>query len=203
MKSYSLLEKPQPGRRGRKRTLRPAILAAAMGLFARRGFEQPTMEEVAEAAGVRKATLYSYFEGRSALIDAVINMWLLDLPALRSPDEILPLRRQLIDVGLQLQDLAAHPATVSLTLAGQRLSAEQLAAWRRRYEEFERFLSGLLERHCRCEQPMQVARLFQLLMVGDLRPESAALHITDPPKVEHAVDLLLRAYPQRCSSGGC
>ena len=63
--------------------LRPAILTAAMGLFAQRGFEQPTMDEVAEAAGVRKATLYSYFDGRASLIDAVIDSCLLDLPALR------------------------------------------------------------------------------------------------------------------------
>lgn len=201
MKPYSLPQKPQPGRRGRKRTLQPAILAAATGLFAQRGFEQPTMDDVAEAAGVRKATLYSYFDGRSALIDAVIDMWLLDLPALRSTDGALPLRRQLIDVGLQLQDLAGHPAAASLALATQRLSAEQLAAWRKLYDEFERFLSGLLERHCGCEQPRQVAQLFQLLVVGDLRPQSAALHITDPPRVERAVDLLLSAYPQRPGSG--
>lgn len=162
-----------------------------MGLFAQRGFEQPTMDEVAEAAGVRKATLYSYFDGRSELIEAVIDMWLYELPVLRSIDGALPLRQQLIDVGRQLQDLAAHPAAASLILAGQRLSAEQLAAWRRRYEEFERFLAGLLERHCRCEQPRQVAQLFQLLVVGDLRPESAALHIAEQPRVERAVDLLL------------
>jgi AcrR family transcriptional regulator len=114
-----------------------------MGLFSQRGFEQPTMDEVATAARVSKATLYSYFDGKSALIDAVIDELLRELPALRSPDGALPLRQQLIDVGLQLQKLAAHPAAVLLTirLAEQRLSAEQLAAWRRRYEEFETFLA--------------------------------------------------------------
>lgn len=175
-----------------------------MSLFAQRGFEQPTMDEVAEAAGVRKATLYSYFDGRSALIDAVIDTWLHDLPTLRPTNGTLPLRRQLIDVGLQLQDLAAHPAAASLTLAGQRLSAEQQAAWRRRYEEFERFLSGLLERHRCCEQPRQVAQAFLLLVIGDLRPKFAAPRtVVDTPRVAQAVDLLLRAYPQRCSSGDC
>lgn len=182
--------------------LRPAILRAVMGLFTQRGFEQPTMDEVATAAGVSKATLYSYFDGKSALIDAVIDELLRELPALRSTDGALPLRQQLIDVGLQLQKLAAHPAAVLLTirLAEQRLSAEQLAAWRRRYEEFETFLAEVLERHCDCERQRQVAQLFLLLVVGDLRSGSATLQIVDLPRIESAVDLILRAYPQSCSS---
>lgn len=45
---------PQPQLRGRKRKLQPAILSAAVKLFAQRGVEQPTMDEVAEAAGVRR-----------------------------------------------------------------------------------------------------------------------------------------------------
>jgi AcrR family transcriptional regulator len=202
MGQHNLPEGPQPGRRGRKRTLRPAILSAATELFARRGFEQPTMDEVAAAAGVRKATLYSYFDGKSALVEAAIEKLLQELPALRSADGALPLRQQLIDVGLQLQELAAHSTTASLTIgfAEQRLSAKQLAAWRKRYEEFEIFLTELLKHHCDCEQSKRVALLFLLLVVGDLGPESAAEHIIDMPRIESAVDLLLRAYPQRCSS---
>lgn len=202
MQQRSLPEEPQPPQRGRKRTLRPAILEAATELFSRRGFERPTMDEVAAAAGVRKATLYSYFDGRSALIDAVIDKLLRELPALRSTDGALPLHRQFIDVGLQLQELAAHPATVALTarLADQRLSAEQLFAWRSRHEEYESFLAGLLERHCDCEHPRQAARLFVLLAAAGQRPESAAQDSRDPSGIECAVDFLLRAYPQQHDS---
>lgn len=202
MGQHRLPDRPQPGRRGRKRTLRPVILGAAMELFGRRGFEQSTMNEVATAAGVRKTTLYSYFDGKSALIDAVIDTLLHELPALRPADEALSLRQQLVDVGLQLQKLAAHPAAVLLTmrLAEQRLPAVQVIAWRRRYETFEGFLAGLLERHCDCERPGEVAQLFLLLTVGDLRPGSAALHSVDPTRIESAVDLVLRAYPQRYDS---
>lgn len=154
------------------------------------------MAEVASAAGVQKATLYSYFDGKSALVDAAIETLLEELPVLRPLDRSRPLRQQLIDVGLQLQELAAHPAAVSLAigLAEQRLSAKQLAAWQRRYEEFERFLAELLERFCHCEDPKQVARLFLLLVVGDLCPQSAILD-KEPPRIERAVDFLLRAYP--------
>lgn len=202
MKQLSRPKPLQPGPRGRKRTLRPVILRAAMRLFAQLGFEQPTMDQVAAAAGVRKATLYSYFDGKSALIDAAIDALLLELPVLRSTVGALPLREQLIDVGLQLQALAGHPATASLTrrLAEQRLSAEQLAAWRRRYEEFESFLAGLLKRHCDCERPEQVAQLFLLLVADDLRSRSTALHTVDAPRIESAVDLVLRAHPHRHDS---
>lgn len=154
------------------------------------------MAEVASAAGVQKATLYSYFDGKSALVDAAIETLLEELPVLRPLDGSRPLCQQLIDVGLQLQELAAHPAAVSLAigLAEQRLSAKQLAAWQRRYEEFERFLAELLERLCHCEDPKQLARLFLLLVVGDLCPQSAILD-KEPPRIERAVDFLLRAYP--------
>jgi AcrR family transcriptional regulator len=167
-----------------------------MGLFARYGFEQPTLDEVAKAAGVRKATLYSYFDSKSALIDAAVDQWLRELPTFCPPDGALPLRQQLIGIGLQLQKLAAHPGTVSLTkrLAEKRLSLRQMAAWRSRYDDFEDCLAGLLERHCDCERPRQVAQLFLLLAVGDLPPECASLHIVDPLRIESVVELTLRAY---------
>jgi len=178
------------------------ILRAATKLFVRRGFEQPTMDEVATAAGVRKATLYSYFDAKSVLVDAVIDRLLHQVPAPRPVDGTLSLREQLTGIGLQLRKLATRPAIVSLTvrLAEQRLSAEQLAAWRKRYEEFEDFIAGLPERQCDCERPRQLAQLFLLLVAGDLRSGSATLQIVDPPMIESAVDLILRAYPQGCSS---
>lgn len=180
--------------------LRPAILRAVIGLFSQRGFEQPTMDEVATAAGVSKATLYSYFGGKSALIDAVIDELLRELPAPRSPDRTLPLRQQFIDVGLQLHRLAAHPAAVLLAvrLGEQLLSAQQLAEWRKPRQALEDVIARLLERQCDCEYPRQVAQLFILLVAGDLRPGSASLQIVDRPRIDSAVDLILRAYPQGC-----
>jgi AcrR family transcriptional regulator len=168
-----------------------------MGLFARYGFEQPTLDEVAKAAGVRKATLYTYFDSKSALIDAAVDQWLRELPTFCPTDGTLPLRQQLISIGLQLQKLTAHPVTVSLTkrLAEKRLSLGQMAAWRSRYDDFEGSVAGLLECHCDCERPMQVAQLFLLLAVGDLGPECATLHIVDPLRIESVVELILRAYP--------
>ena len=176
----------------------PGILYAATDLFARFGFQQPTMEEVAKAAGVRKATLYAYFDSKSALISAVVDRWLCEMPVVSLVDRGTPLRQQLIETGLQLQKLSAHPAAISLTKrlaeVEQCLTARQLDAWRRRYVEFEDFLTGLLERHCGCEHPRRVACQFLILAIGDLDSLPVAPQIADPSRIESAAELILRAY---------
>jgi AcrR family transcriptional regulator len=50
---------------------RTAILAAAQRLFAARGLREVTMAEVAEAAGVARATVFNHFGSKHALVDAI------------------------------------------------------------------------------------------------------------------------------------
>jgi AcrR family transcriptional regulator len=52
-------------------TALPAIRQAAAALFARKGYQATTMQEVAGAAGISKATLYRYVSGKEALRDLV------------------------------------------------------------------------------------------------------------------------------------
>jgi TetR/AcrR family transcriptional regulator len=52
---------------------RAAILAAAEGLFARRGYAATRLEDVAEAVGVKRAALFYHFRDKQALYDAVIE----------------------------------------------------------------------------------------------------------------------------------
>lgn len=53
----------------RKAGERPgALLEAALDAFARRGFHATRLEEVAEAAGVSKGTIYIYFENKEDLL---------------------------------------------------------------------------------------------------------------------------------------
>ena len=47
---------------------REAILAAAASLFAQRGYAGTSMNQVAEASGLSKATLYHYFTDKYALL---------------------------------------------------------------------------------------------------------------------------------------
>lgn len=50
---------------------RRAILLAAHGCFAARGFGNATMQEIADAAGLSVGALYRYFDGKDALIEAL------------------------------------------------------------------------------------------------------------------------------------
>jgi AcrR family transcriptional regulator len=52
------------------------ILEAALALFAERGFSDTTMEEVANAAGVAKGTLYIYFDSKEHILLALKRQFL-------------------------------------------------------------------------------------------------------------------------------
>src|ERR1700756_1606567 len=63
-----------PPRRGRPRTpgLRERILSAAEPIFARRDYHEVQMDDVVEACGVGKGTLYRYFPSKQDLYFAVM-----------------------------------------------------------------------------------------------------------------------------------
>jgi AcrR family transcriptional regulator len=52
---------------------RQAILAAALAVFAERGFEAARLDDVAARAGVAKGTLYLYFRDKEALFEALVR----------------------------------------------------------------------------------------------------------------------------------
>jgi AcrR family transcriptional regulator len=63
-----------PKRWERRKDARPAeIVAAALQLFADRGFAATRLEDVATVAGVSKGTVYLYFESKEQLFEAVVR----------------------------------------------------------------------------------------------------------------------------------
>jgi AcrR family transcriptional regulator len=67
---------PTRAYRSRSRATRPSatrerIVAAVDDLLAEGGFHEATVEEVAERAGVSRATLYQHFGSRLGLVDAI------------------------------------------------------------------------------------------------------------------------------------
>ncbi|MDH4168449.1 MAG: TetR/AcrR family transcriptional regulator [Acidimicrobiia bacterium] len=58
-------------REAQKRDQRATILTAAHGLFALRSFDEVTVAEVAEAAGVARATVFNHFGSKHGLVDAI------------------------------------------------------------------------------------------------------------------------------------
>ena len=49
------------------------ILEAAMELFSVQGFEATSISQIAGAVGIRKASLYSHFENKQAILDALVK----------------------------------------------------------------------------------------------------------------------------------
>ena len=49
------------------------ILNAALDLFSVQGFEATSISQIANAVGIRKASLYSHFENKQAILDALIK----------------------------------------------------------------------------------------------------------------------------------
>lgn len=50
-----------------------AILEAALELFSVQGFEATSISQIASAVGIRKASLYSHFENKQAILDELVK----------------------------------------------------------------------------------------------------------------------------------
>jgi len=50
------------------------ILEVALDLFAVRGYEATSISQIADAVGIRKASLYSHYESKQAILDSLMEM---------------------------------------------------------------------------------------------------------------------------------
>ncbi len=57
----------------RKDVTRVLIMDAAYGLFRQRGYTRVSVDEIADAAGLTKRTLYSHFDSKDDLLKAVLE----------------------------------------------------------------------------------------------------------------------------------
>jgi len=106
---------PPRSRRNRERDAhRREILEAAERVFAAKGYETATVEEIAREAEFATGTLYNFFDGKEALFLAVADRILDDLVA-RFDEEIEPIKsdpRTAIPrfVALRLNEISMHEA---------------------------------------------------------------------------------------------
>jgi TetR/AcrR family transcriptional regulator, repressor of fatR-cypB operon len=65
----------KPTRRERERlSKREEILTAARKVFAEKGFEKATLDEIAQVAEFGKGTIYNYFSSKETLFDGILDM---------------------------------------------------------------------------------------------------------------------------------
>jgi TetR/AcrR family transcriptional regulator, cholesterol catabolism regulator len=104
------------GRRERKKLeTRRRIFRAAFELFARRGFDGTTVEEIAERADVAKGTVFNYFPQKRAFLLAAHQEWMTQLTEDLGPPESWTgtARNQLMIVLDYLADLSIQHKDLS------------------------------------------------------------------------------------------
>lgn len=114
---------------------RRAILEAAAALFMAEGLAAVSMDAVARAAGVSKATLYAHFSGKDALFTEIVQgncRRLQDSADAALVDHALPLERALTQLGTRWLGFLLQPRVRALhrvVLAESGRSPELAAAF--------------------------------------------------------------------------
>ena len=112
---YAALVSPPPAdtRSSRKRA---AILQAATGAFRDEGYDNASMDRIAERASVSKRTVYNHFGSKEALFQAVIEHHIQQVQALTTVrwDPERSLEAQLGDFARSKATVADNPAWMGL-----------------------------------------------------------------------------------------
>lgn len=135
---------------------RSTILANALRLFAARGYDAVGVQEIAEASGITKPTLYHYFGSKRGLLDTLLEQHFTQLyQAVRQAAEYhgdLPLTLE--KVARAYFDFAkAHRTFYRMQLALwytplQSETFQAVAPWNERlYQEIERLFAQAVEQH--------------------------------------------------------
>lgn len=56
------------------RNTKQVILEESLALFSKQGFEATSISQIAEAVGIKKASLYSHFSSKQAILDTLIDI---------------------------------------------------------------------------------------------------------------------------------
>jgi AcrR family transcriptional regulator len=62
------------------------IFESAIDLFAQKGFDATSMREIAEAVGIKKASLYSHYKSKNEIMDNIFEYFKKELIKMRPPE---------------------------------------------------------------------------------------------------------------------
>lgn len=180
---------PKPDRRAERI---PQILQAALTVFARSGFAEARMEDIAQEAGLSKAAVYLYFPSKDELTGALLQQYFAnafaDLTALR--DSSGPLRARLgVWVERRIAELEADPAYLGIGYEFFAVAARQEAVrevLRDYYRRYRTELATLIDRAAANGEAMLIqapelatalVALFEgLTLLWVVEPEGVNLH---------------------------
>ena len=164
---------------------RHAVLGAARELFAERGFAGTSLQDIADAMGVRKANVYYYFKTKVAILDALLDERVIGLEALLAAAEeeaSVEARRDLIIAGFAEEVVRAYRTVAPVDFGDPAVRSVPGVA--ERVEAFTaRAARALFGQHPTVDQ------LAGLAVMQDLKPVMRAL---DRLPDEQLVDALRR-----------
>lgn len=171
---------PQPGLRERKRAeTHGRIQTVALKLFADRGFEATTLDDIAEAADVSRRTLFHYFSSKEDIVLSAKASVISEIEAAvasRSPDE------PLLDMAEgALADMAKRfqgPDSLALARLIKATPALQ-ASDHAKYDLMERRLTAALAARKGLPGDDLQARMAALATVGVLKVSTEAWLASD------------------------
>lgn len=171
---------PQPGLRERKRAeTHSRIQTTALMLFAERGFEATTLDDIAAAADVSRRTLFHYFGSKEEIVLSAKADVITEIEAAvvrRSPDEPLLEMAEgaLTDMATRFQGPGPR-ALARLIKATPALQASDHA----KYDLMERRLSAALAARKGLPADDLQARMVALTAIGILKVSTEAWLASD------------------------
>lgn len=140
---------PRPDRRAERI---PQIIQAATVVFARNGFVQTRMEDIAHEAGLSKATLYLYFASKEDVIVALLQTFFeqgfTDLSALHLSAD--PVSTSLISWTRQkMQEVQDNAAFLSIGFEFHAIASRQAATrqvLQRYYHQYQISIAALIHK---------------------------------------------------------
>lgn len=127
------------------------IIEAALTVFARQGFAQARMEDIAHVAGLSKAALYLYFKSKDAIIAAILKVFFRQemrflrmgiAPGQSASDQLWELVRQIGNVLEHMKPLLPI-AFEFYAIAGRRQDVRQFLF--EFYEDYVTMLAATIE----------------------------------------------------------
>lgn len=70
----------------KEKSTKEKIFESAIDLFAKKGFDGTSMREIAEAVGIKKASLYSHYKSKNEIMDNIFKYFKKELMKMRPPE---------------------------------------------------------------------------------------------------------------------
>ncbi|QIG41851.1 TetR/AcrR family transcriptional regulator [Nocardioides anomalus] len=141
-----MTEPTAPPRRGRPGHDRGAVLAAAVALFIRKGYDATSIDDIARSLGVTKSAVYHHVSSKEQLLADALDEALDELDATvdaATEADGPAVERLRTAVERSVEVLVAHQSAVTLLLRVHGNSDTEVAALRRR-RRIDRALAGLV-----------------------------------------------------------